>query len=98
MNVTGILPEERTCHLDRGYDGIVTQQLLDELGFDGAIARKGVPAPVQEGTRWTVENPRLDDRLLQAAPRRRTDAKVVDFYLAAALITIRQLIQCAHRP
>ena len=30
-------------------------QLLDELGFHGQIARKGVPAPVPAGTRWVVE-------------------------------------------
>jgi hypothetical protein len=51
----GILPDERTCHLDRGYDSTVTRQLLDELGFQGAIARKGMPAPVQADTRWVVE-------------------------------------------
>ena len=51
----GILPDERTCHLDRGYDSTVTRQLLDELGFDGAIARKGVPAPIQAGPRWVIE-------------------------------------------
>jgi hypothetical protein len=32
----------------------VTRQLLDELGFDGQIARKGVPAPVRAGTRWVI--------------------------------------------
>ena len=37
--VEEILPEERTCHLDRGYDSTVTRQLLDEPGFDGQIAR-----------------------------------------------------------
>ena len=42
-------------HLDRGYDGRPTRALLDALGFDGAIARKGVPAPVQAGSRWVVE-------------------------------------------
>ena len=31
-----------TCHLDRGYDSTVTLQLLDELGSDGQITRKGV--------------------------------------------------------
>ena len=51
----GILPDERTCHLDRGYDSAVTRQLLDELGFGGEIARKGVPAPIQAFTRWVVE-------------------------------------------
>src|SRR6266516_7407073 len=50
-----ILPEDRTCHLDAGYDSTITRQLLDELGFDGHIARKGIPAPTQAGTRWVVE-------------------------------------------
>ena len=30
--------------------------MLDAFGFDSAIARKGVPAPVQAGVRWTVEH------------------------------------------
>jgi len=45
-----IVPADRTCHLDRGYDSQPTRQLLDQLGFNGEIARKGVPAPVQAGT------------------------------------------------
>jgi Transposase DDE domain len=97
----GILPEDRTCHLDRGYDSTVTRQLLDELGFDGEIARKGVPAPVQAGTRWVVERTHSwmngYGKLRRCTER---DAKIVDFYLylAAALVTIRQLIQRArHR-
>jgi hypothetical protein len=28
---------------------------LETLGFEGAIARKGVPAPLQAGARWVVE-------------------------------------------
>ena len=40
-----ILPADRTCHLDRGYDSQPTRQLLDQLGFNGEIARKGVAAP-----------------------------------------------------
>ena len=46
------LPEHPTVHLDRGYDSRATRALLDALGFDGAIARKGIPAPVQAGARW----------------------------------------------
>jgi hypothetical protein len=47
-------------------------------------------------------NPCLDERVRQAAPLRRCterNAKIVDFYLylAAALVTIRQLIQRARR-
>ena len=83
----------------RGYDSTVTRQLLDELGFDGQIARKGVPAPVQAGTRWVVERTHSwmngYGKLRRCTER---DAKVVDFYLypAAALVTIRQLIQRAR--
>jgi len=41
--------------LDQGYAGGPTRALLDELGLEGAIARKGVPAPRQAGSHWTVE-------------------------------------------
>jgi hypothetical protein len=44
-----------SLQLDRGYDNGPTRALLDELGLDGVIARKGVPAPLQAGSRWTVE-------------------------------------------
>jgi hypothetical protein len=77
----------------------VTRQLLDELSFDGQIARKGVPAPIQAGTRWVVE--RTHSWMNGYGKLRRCtgrNGKVVDFYLylAAALVTIRQLIQRAR--
>ena len=65
----------------------------------GQIARKGTPAPLQAGRRWPVERThswmngygklrRMTDR----------DATIVDFYLylAAAFVTVRQLIQRAR--
>jgi hypothetical protein len=72
---------------DRG----TRRALLDELGFDGAIACKGVPAPVQAGIRWGVE--RTHAWMNGYGKRRRCterDATIVDFhlYLAAALVTI----------
>jgi len=97
----GILPGDRSCHLDAGYDSTVTRQLLDELGFDGHIARKGVPAPIQAGSRWVAERTHSwmngYGKLRRCTER---DAATVDFYLylAAALVVIRQLIQRArHR-
>ena len=90
-----ILPADRTCHLDRGYDSQPTRQLLDQLGFNGEIARKGVPAPIQAGTRWVVERTHSwmngYGKLRRCTER---NAKIVDFYLylAAALVTIRPLI------
>jgi len=94
------LPDDVTVHLDRGYDGRPTRALLDALGFDGAIARKGVPAPVQAGSRWAVERTHQwmngYGKLRRCTEKR---AAVVDFYLflAAALVVLRQLIQRARR-
>ncbi len=97
----GVLPGERTCHLDAGYDSQPTRQTLDEQGFAAQIAHKGTPAPIQAGRRWPVERThswmngygklrRMTDR----------DATIVSFYLylAAAFVTVRALIQRArHR-
>jgi transposase len=92
-------PDLVTVHLDRGYDGAPTRLLLVELGFDGAIARKGVPAPIQAGSRWVVE--RTHSWMNGYGKLRRCTEKlqrVVDFYLflAAALVVVRQLIQRAR--
>ena len=92
-------PDHVTVHLDRGYDGGPTRRLLAELGFDGAIARKGVPAPIQAGSRWVVE--RTHSWMNGYGKLRRCTEKlqlVVDFYLflAAALVVVRQLIQRAR--
>ena len=93
------LPDDVTVHLDRGYDGRPTRALLDTLGFAGAIARKGIPAPVQAGSRWVVERTHSwmngYGKLRRCTEKR---AAVVDFYLflAAALVVLRQLIQRAR--
>ena len=93
------LPDNLTVHLDRAYDGRPARALLDALGFDGAIARKGVPAPVQAGARWVVERTHSwmngYGKLRRCTEKRRA---VVDFYLflAAALVVLRQLIQQAR--
>jgi transposase len=93
------LPDDVTVHLDRGYAGTPTRALLDGLGFDGAIARKGIPAPVQAGSRWVVE--RTHQWMNGFGKLRRCTEKLratVDFYLflAAALVVLRQLIQRAR--
>ena len=92
-------PGAVTVHLDRGDDSGPTRTLLDALGFDGAIARKGVPAPIQAGSRWVVERAHSwmngYGKLRRCTEKRRP---VVDFYLflAAALVVLRQLIQRAR--
>jgi len=92
-------PEQVTAHLDRGYDSNRTRELLEEIGFDAEIARKGVPAPVQIGKRWVVERTNAWMNGFGKI-RRRTDrnATTIDFYLylAATIVTIRQLIQRAR--
>ena len=95
----GIVPEERTCHLDAGYDGQPAHQALTGLGFAGQIAAKGVPAPIQAGQRWPVE--RTHSWMNGYGKlRRMTDRNpaIVEFYLylAAAFVTVRQLIQRAR--
>lgn len=92
-------PQQVTAHLDRAYNNRPTRDLLDELGFDAEIARKGVPAPVQIGKRWVVE--RTNSWINGFGKIRRCtdrDARIIDFYLylAAAIVTIRQLIQRAR--
>lgn len=93
------LPKEVTVYLDRGYDGRPSRTLLDEFGFQGAIARKGVPAPLQAASRWVVERTHAwmngFGKLRRCTEKR---SAVVDFYLflAAALVVIRRLIQCAR--
>ena len=93
------LPEAVTVELDAGYTGAPTTALLAELGFEGSLARKGVPAPLQAGTRWVVERTHAwmngYGKLRRCTERCR---QVVDFYLflAAALVVVRQLIQRAR--
>lgn len=92
-------PGDTTVHLDRGYDSGVTRALLDALGFDGAIARRGLPAPVQVGKRWVVE--RTHAWMNGYGKLRRCTEKaqsVVELYLAlaAVLVVTRCLIQRAR--
>jgi hypothetical protein len=94
------MPRHLTVHLDAAYDSTLTRDLLTGLGYDDAIARKGVPAPVQAGSRWVIE--RTNSWMNGYGKLRRCterDEKIVDFYLylAAALVTIRRLIQRARK-
>jgi len=95
----GPLPAGATVHLDRAYDGGPTRALLDALGLAGAIARKGVPAPLQAGKRWVVERTQAwmngYGKLRRCTEKR---AAVVDFYLflAAAFVVTRALIRRAR--
>lgn len=84
--------------MDRGYDSAKTRAALDELGFTGDIARKGVPAPLQAGKRWVVERTHAwmngFGKLRRCTEK---DGSTVDFhlYVAAAIVTLRMLIRRA---
>ncbi len=48
------LAEKIRVHLDAGYDWLKTRELFEELGCEGHIATKGIPAPIQNTARWIV--------------------------------------------
>lgn len=84
--------ERVTVDLDRAYDSQPSHALLAELDFTSAIARKGVPAPVQAGTRRVVERTHAWMNGYGKLDRCTEKAKaVVDFslFLAAALVVVR---------
>lgn len=96
----GPLPGGSTVHLDRGYDSGVTRARLADLGFTGEIARQGLPAPGQAGTRWVVERTQAWMNDFGKLRRCTEPTKaVVDFYLflAAAFVVTRCLIHRACR-
>ena len=95
----GLLPGERTCHLDAAYHGEPVRQALAGLGFYPQIARLGMPAPIQATKRWPIE--RTNSWMNGYGKLRRMtdrDPAIVVFYLylAAAFVVIRQLIQAAR--
>ena len=93
------LPEQIAVHLDAGYDSTVTRDLLDELGCQGHIATKGIPAPIQNTARWVVERTNSwhnrGFRKLAICTEKRT--RVIDAFIALAntIIPVRRLIRIA---
>jgi Transposase DDE domain len=94
------LPDDPTVHLDRAFDNGPCRALLDELGLEGEIARRGVPAPIQVGRRRVVERTQAwmngYGKLRRCTER---DARVVDPYLflAAAFVVARALSRKARQ-
>jgi hypothetical protein len=96
--VVGALPARPLVHLDAGYDFQPCRQVLAERGMAGAIATRGVLAPVQASRRWPVERTRAwgnqYGKLRWSTERRRV---VVEFWLwlALALIVLGRLVRRA---
>ena len=95
----GPLPTAITVHLDRGYTGAPTRVLLVALALTGAIAAKGLPAPLQAGQRWPVERTHAwmngYGKLRRCTVR---SGRVGDCYLflAATFVVVRCLIRAAR--
>ena len=91
------LPQRITVHLDAGYDSKATRGLLAELGCDGEIATKGVPAPVQNTARWVVERTNSwhnrGFKKLAVCTEKRTRVIEAFIGLANAIIITRRLIR-----
>jgi hypothetical protein len=99
LGLLGPLPAAITAHLGRGDDSAAPRTLLEGLGLTGVIARNGIPAPLQVGTRWVVE--RTQSWMNGSGKlRRRTERNglAVDFHLfpAATFVVARSLIQRAR--
>ena len=96
----GALPEKPLVHLDSGYDGQPSRDVLTDHDMIGEIAKKGIPSPIQVGKRWVVE--RTHSWMNNFGKLRRCtdrDGAIVEFYLhlTAAFVTIRCLIQAARQ-
>ncbi len=91
------LPKRITVHLDAGYDSRPTRELLEELGCEGRIAAKGVPAPIQNTARWVVERTNAwhnrGFKKLAICTERRTRVIEAFIGLANAIIITRRLLR-----
>jgi transposase len=89
LEVVGPLPAQPVVHLDAGYDDQPCRQALTERAMAGAIAARGVSAPIQVGRRWVIERTHAwgnqYGKLRWCTERRRL---VVEFWLALASAAI----------
>jgi hypothetical protein len=55
----GVLPDQRACDLDVGYDAGAASQALAGQGFTAQMAAKGGPCPSRPGgaDRWNAPIP-----------------------------------------
>lgn len=100
----GYIPEVETLHLDKGYDGRPSRDLVHDLGIDDLVAaRRTQPGELKRpkagrGMRWPVE--RTNSWFINFGQlRRNTDRKILhrlaQLALAITLLLIAKLID--HR-
>ncbi len=91
------LPERVCVHLDAGYDSSKTREMLDELGFDYVISKKG--APLQAGKRWVVERTHAwmrEFKGLSHCNERRMEVVQAWVQMVGAIILIKKLVTIGH--
>ena len=92
----GLVAQDASVRLDRGYDSDLTRELLLERGLIAEISERGRPAPLKATGRWIVERTNAwqnaHKKLVWCTERRE---KVIDFWLAFSevIIIVRRLIR-----
>jgi transposase len=92
----GVVIEDASVHLDRGYDSELTRTRLLERELVAEISIKGRPAPLNATRRWIVERTNswqnAHKKLVWCTERRR---RVVDFWIALSdvIIIVRRLVR-----
>jgi len=92
----GLVAQDASVRLDRGYDSDLTRERLLERGLIAEISERGRPAPLKATGRWLVERTNAwqnaHKKLVWCTERRE---KVIDFWLAFSevIIIVRRLIR-----
>jgi transposase len=96
LEVLGVLPEQMSVHLDRGYDSLSTREKLEDRGLLAVISKRGKLAPLQATKRWVVERTNswhnAHKKLVWCTERRE---RVINFWVAFSevVIIVRRLIR-----
>jgi transposase len=92
----GLVIEDASVHLDRGYDSELTRTRLLERELVAEISKKGRPAPLNATRRWIVERTNswqnAHKKLVWCTERR---GRVVEFWIALSdvIIIVRRLVR-----
>ncbi len=96
VRTPGLLVDDATIHLDRGYDSDTTRLRLLERRLIAQISKRGTPAPLNATKRWVVERTNswynAHKKLVWCTERR---GRVVDFWVALSdvIIIVRRLVR-----
>lgn len=92
----GLVAQDASVHLDRGYDSKLSRTRLLERELVAQISRKGRPAPLNATGRWVVERTNAwqnaHKKLVWCTERQ---GRVVDFWIALSevVVIVRRLVR-----